>query len=83
MPKVKWIGGKKPKPFNALAAVLRGYKLASGLTSAEIGERLGVTPEQVRTQIGKPADSWTVGTIKRYCAAIGCPVQEAMEAAGK
>lgn len=34
MPKVTWIGAKRhqPKPYRALAAVLRGYKLASGLT---------------------------------------------------
>lgn len=82
MPKIKWIG-KKPKSFNALATVLRGYKLASGQTSADIGKKLGITPEQVRAQLGRPADSWTVGTIKRYCDAIGCPIQEAMEAAGK
>lgn len=82
MPKIKWIGAPK-KPYNALAATLRGYKLAAGLTSADIGKTLGITPEQVRAQIGRPADSWTVGTIKRYCAAIGCPVEEAMQAAGK
>jgi len=83
MPKVKWIGGKKAKPFNALAAVLRGYKLASGLTSAEIGEKLGVTPEHARRLIGRTADQWNIGALKRYCDVIGCPYQEALEAAGK
>lgn len=84
MPKVKYLTpAAKPKPYNALAAVLRGYKLASGLTSEQIGKKLGVTPEYVRAQIGKPADRWNIGQLKEYCAVIGCPVSEAMEAAGK
>lgn len=85
MPKVTWIGAKKPKPkpFNALAAVLRGYKLASGLTADQIGKRLGVTGDHVKHMIARPADQWNIGALKRFCDVIGCPYQEALEAAGK
>lgn len=85
MPKVTWIGTKRrqPKPYNALAAVLRGYKLASGLTSAEIGDKLGITPEHARRLIGRPADQWNIGALKRFCDVIGCPYEEALSAAAK
>lgn len=85
MPKVTWIGTKRhqPKPYNALAAVLRGYKLASGLTAEQIGERLGVTGDHVKHQIAKPADRWNIGALKRFCDVIGCPYEEAFAAAAK
>ncbi len=85
MPKVTWLGTgkKKPKPYNALAATLRGYKLASGLTSEQIGKKLGVTAENVRHQIGKPANQWNIGALKKYCDVIGCPYEEALAAAAK
>lgn len=85
MPKVKWIGGdKKPrKPVNHLAATLRGYKLASGLTSDEIGQRLGCSAQNVRHQMSKPAAQWQIGMLRKYCDAIGCPIEEALAAAAK
>jgi len=83
MPKVKWIGGKKPKPVNHLAGVLRAYKLASGKTSEQIGQELGVTGSHVRQHIGRPADAWNVGDLKRYCDVLGCPYDEALAAAAK
>ena len=84
MPKVNYLTpAAKPKPYNALAATLRGYKLAAGLTSEQIGRQLGVTPEYVRRQLGKPADAWNIGQLKEYCAVIGCPVQAALEAAAR
>ncbi len=83
MPKTTWIGGKKKPKYNALAALLRGYKMASGLTSEQIGEALGITADHVRHQIGKPADQWNIGMLKRYCDILGVPYAEAMEAAAK
>ncbi|MBR1565875.1 MAG: hypothetical protein IJ649_03835, partial [Oscillospiraceae bacterium] len=62
MPRVTWLRAAKPKrEVNRLAAVLRGYKLASGLTSEELGKRLNCTADNVRRQIGKPADQWNIG----------------------
>ena len=80
MPKVKWIRQKK---VNHLAALLREYKRAAGMSSAEIAEKLGCTADNVRRQIGKPADKWTIGALKRYCEAIGIPLDDALEAAAK
>lgn len=85
MPRIKWIGTAKPekkvKEYNALAATLRGYKLASGLTSREIGEKLGLTEAHVRHMIGRAPDEWNIGKLKELCAVIGCPAEEALRAA--
>ena len=84
MPKVKWCSPKpKQKPYNHLAAVLRGYKLASGLNFEQIGEKLGVTANRASHMIARPADEWTIGRLRQFCQAIGCPLQEALEAAGE
>ena len=85
MPKVKWIGGQKRprKPVNHLAATLRVYKSAAGLTSKDIAKRVGCTPENVRTQLNKPADQWQIGRLRQYCSIIGCPIEEALAAAAK
>lgn len=82
MPKVTWRTKPKP-PVNHLAALLREYKRASGLTSEQLAEKLGCCDVNVRQQIGKPADQWKIGMLKKYCAAIGCPISEALEAAAK
>ena len=82
MPKVTWIS-KPKKKINYLAAILREYKRVSGLTSAQIGEALNVTPEYVRQLLGKPADKWNIGKLKEFCDIIGCPYSEAFEAAIK
>lgn len=83
MPKVKRIAGGRERPYNALAALLRGYKLAAGMSADEIGKRLGVTADNVRHQIGKPADQWNIGQLKRYCDVLGIPYGEALDAAAK
>lgn len=83
MPKVKWIGRPPPKPYNALASLLRGYKLASGMSAEDIGEKLGVTADNVRHQIGKPPNQWNIGMLKQYCDVLGIPYEEALSAAAK
>lgn len=82
MPKVTWRNEPKVE-INYLAAVLREYKRASGLTSEQLAEKLGCCDVNVRQQIGKPADQWKIGTLKKYCEAIGCPISVALEAAAK
>ncbi len=79
MPKLR----KRTRKANALAALLRQHKLEAGLSSEEIGKRVGCTADNVRRQIGKPPERWTVGALKRYCDAIGIPYSEAFDAAAK
>lgn len=85
MPRVTWLkAAVKPKRgVNHLAMVLRGYKLASGLTSEDLGKRLGCTADNVRRQIGKPADQWNIGALLRYCDELSIPYEEALSAAAK
>lgn len=79
MPKVTYI--KPKRKVNYLAAVLREYKRAAGLTSAQIADMMECTPEHVRSLLGKPADNWRIGKLKEFCGVIGCPISEALEAA--
>lgn len=81
MPKVTWMN--KPPPVNYLAALLRAYKQANRLTSAQLAERLGCRPENVRYQISKPAKAWNVGMLMDYCDALGVPYEEAFREATK
>ena len=81
MPKIKYI--KPKRRVNYLAAVLREYKRAAGLTSAQIADVLECTPEHVRALLGKPADNWRIGQLKKFCGVIGCPIGEALEAAAR
>ena len=81
MPRLTWM--KKTPAVNYLAALLREYKRISGLTSEDIAKEMNCTAENVRAQIGKPAEMWSVGHLMRYCDIIGIPYQEAFEAATK
>lgn len=81
MPRLRSLRPKRP--VNHLAALLREHKRASGMTSEDLGRQLGCSADHVRHQIGRPADAWTVGQIKRYCDAIGIPYEEAFAAAAK
>ena len=82
MPRVKYIRAPEPQ-VNHLAAVFRAYRKARGMTSAEIGQALGVSPENARYQMNKPGKLWTVGMLVKYCDVLGIPYQEALEAAAK
>ena len=53
------------------------------MSAEEMGKRLGVTADNVRHQIGKPADQWNIGQLKRYCDVLGIPYGEALDAAAK
>ncbi len=80
MPKVKWIS---PPKVNALAALFRAYRKATGLTSAEIGAAVGCSPENARYQMNKPGKEWNIGMLLRYCDVLGIPYQEALDAAAE
>lgn len=79
MPKIKWI---QPK-VNELAAVFRAYRKATGMSSADIGKALGVTPENARYQMNKPGRLWNVGKLCEYCDVLGIPYDIAFAAAAK
>jgi predicted transcriptional regulator len=79
MPKVTWI---KPK-VNELAALFRAYRTARKMTSTQIAEKVGCTPQNARVQMNKPGRDWNKGQLLCYCDALGIPYAEAMEAAIK
>lgn len=83
MPKITWLTKRGPPEVNELAAVFRAYRRASGMTSAEIGEALGVTAENARYQMNKPGKLWNVGKLCRYCDVLGIPYDIAFAAASK
>ena len=58
MPKVTWI---KPK-VNELAALFRTYRNARHMTSTQIAEKIGCTPQNARVQMNIPARSGTSGS---------------------
>ena len=79
MPKVKWI---KPK-VNELAALFRAYRTARNMTSTQIAEKIGCTPQNARVQMNKPGREWNIGQLLRYCDVLGIPYDEALQAAAK
>lgn len=79
MPKVKWI---KPK-VNELAALFRAYRKARNMTSVQIADAIGCTPQNARVQMNKPGRDWNVGMLLRYCDVLGIPYEDALEAAAK
>ena len=82
MPKLTWMN-KSPPKVNYLEAVMKGYKRARGMTSEDIAKKLGCSPENVRTQLRKPAGDWKVGTVMRYCDILQIPYEEAFREAAK
>ncbi len=81
MPKVNW-AKVKPK-VNYLAALFSAYQKACGMTQEQVAKKVGCSVPNVSIQIGKDVDLWTIGQIRKYCAALNVPLQEALEAAGK
>lgn len=79
MPKVKWI---KPK-VNELAALFATYRKARHMTSTQIAEQIGCTPQNARVQMNKPGRDWNVGMLLQYCDVLGIPYDEALQAAAK
>lgn len=79
MPKLKWI---KPK-VNELAALFAAYRKARGMTSTQIAEKIGCTPQNARVQMNKPGREWNIGQLLRYCDVLGIPYEEALSAAAK
>lgn len=77
MPKVTWC---KPK-VNYLSALIKAYKQERHLTADQIGKLVGCTGSNVRDQICKPAENWTIKQIKLYCDALGIPYEDAVLAA--
>ena len=82
MPKLTWMAPPKQRILY-LAALLSAYKKAGEMTSAQIGAKLGCSPENVRSHLRKPAEKWNVGLLIRYCDILGVPYREAMEAVVK
>lgn len=79
MRKLSWM---KPE-VNELAAVFRAYRTARHMTSTQIAEEIGCTPQNARVQMNKPAKDWNIGQLFRYCDVLGIPYEEALAAAAK
>ena len=82
MPKVTWLKSAKPK-VNHLSGLFYAYRQSTGLSSAEIGKRVGCSASNARGQMIKPAESWNVGQLLRYCDALGIPYEDAIRAAAQ
>ena len=82
MPRISYLTAALPK-VNYLAALFRAYRKQTGLTSAQIGEAVGCSPENARFQMNKPGREWNVGQLCKYCDVLGIPYQAAFEAAAK
>ena len=80
MPKVTWISQPKPK-VNYLAALFHAYRLATKMTSADIGKAVGCSPQNARVQMNKPGPEWNIGQLMKYCDVLGIPYEEAFKAA--
>lgn len=83
MPRLTWINKKSPPKVNYLAALFREYRRATGITSADMAEKLGCTPENARCQMNKAPAAWNIGQLIRYCDILGIPYTDAFEAAVK
>ena len=83
MPRLTWMNKKPPPRVNHLAATLKAYKQAKGMTSEDMAKLLGCSAENVRGQLRKPAGDWKVRTIMRYCDVLEVPYREAFEAIEK
>lgn len=68
---------------NELAALFRTYRTARHMTSTQIAEKIGCTPQNARDQMNKPGRDWNVGMLLRYCDVLGIPYDEALQAAAK
>lgn len=80
MPKIKWI---QPVKKNELAALFTAYRKARNMTSTQIAEKVGCTPQNARVQMNKPGTEWNIGQLLKYCDALGIPYEEALSAAAK
>lgn len=82
MPRISYLAAALPQ-VNYLAALFKAYRKQTGMTSAEIAEKIGCSPENARYQMNKPGKDWNVGQLIRYCDALGIPYDAAFEAAAK
>lgn len=74
---------KKTKTPNHLHALFREYMKARGMTSADLGAKVGCDASTVRKWINRPADAWNMGRFLDYCIALNIPIDEAFAAATK
>ena len=80
MPKITWLKQPKPK-INYLAALFHAYRIATGMTSAEIGKEVGCSASNARAQMAKAGTEWNIGRLLKYCDALGIPYEDAFKAA--
>lgn len=69
MPRIKYITPKNVPPPNMLKDLFLRYKKAGGVTSAELGRRLGKSDSAVRVKLH--SGNWTAREISDWCNALG------------
>ena len=79
MPKVTWM----KQPVNELASVFAKYRRKKRMSSAQVADMIGCTPQNARVQMNKPGKAWNVGQLMLYCDVLGIPYDEAFAAASK
>lgn len=79
MPAVKWLKSTVP-PRDYLRDMFSHYTKNQKITSAELGQRLSMTPEGVRHKRQKSTDTWTIADIHAWTWALGIPPEEVAEA---
>jgi len=80
MPKVRKLGTPR---INYMAAMFKAYRNDRGMTSVDVAERVGCTPQNARVQMSKQADKWNIGDLKRYCDALSIPYEVAFREASR
>ena len=79
MPKVKWC--KVAPKINYLRPLFDAYRRANKITTADMAKVLGCSQQNVAQQISRDTDLWTIGQLKKYSAAAGVTLEEAVRAA--
>ena len=70
MPKIKYITAAVPPP-DMLRDLYKRHQKAQGLSSADMGERLGKSAEAVRGKLHRGTDTWTVADVRLWCKTLG------------
>ena len=65
---------RKPQPkVNIVTMILRGYLNAAGLTSSDVGPKLGISASGFRAMMGRKQEAWTIGDIEKVCRVLDIP----------
>ena len=67
-------------PQDPLKELILGRKLVLKMTNTKLGDKLHMTPMQVRYMLAKPSEEWRIGDAVALAAALDIPIAEMREA---